>query len=184
VREVKLQHLDLAEPTHAAIAAAEAASNLARYDGVRFGHAAPAPGVRALYERTRGEGFGVEVTRHVLLGTHLLSDPGPGGMLRRAQGARGRIAHDLADVFGQVELLVAPSPPGSAANGMEPGPRELDHPLTLAANLAGLPAMTVPVGLAQGVPTSVQLLARHFGEALMIRAAAALERLRLAESTA
>jgi aspartyl-tRNA(Asn)/glutamyl-tRNA(Gln) amidotransferase subunit A len=177
VEDVSLEHSELALPAYHAVAAVEAASNLARYDGVRFGATSGAAGARAVYDGARA-GFGPEVVRRVTLGTHLLSRADRAGSYRRAQEARARIARDLADALGDVDLLVTPTTPAPAPTS---GDVDADAALrqdafTVGPSLAGLPAVTIPVGRVGGVPVGAQLVGRHFGEQLLLRAAAALER--------
>ncbi len=178
VRELSLPHTDAALAAYHAIAAAEGASALARYDGVRFGPRAAADTPRGVYEATRGRGFGPEAARRIVLGTHLLSGADHDALYRKAQDVRARVAHDFAQALADVELLItpttpAPAPPlGAAAN---PDVYRYDA-FTVAASLAGLPAGTLPVGRVGGRPVGAQIVARHFGEALLLRAAAALER--------
>jgi aspartyl-tRNA(Asn)/glutamyl-tRNA(Gln) amidotransferase subunit A len=161
------------------VAAVEAASNLARYDGVRFGRRAAGAGPRGVYEATRTAGFGSEAVRRIVLGTHLLSDADGDGRYRQALDARAHVAHDIAAALADVDLLVTPTtptPPLSAGAGLTPTPDVLQYDaMTVAPSLAGLPALSLPVGLVDGCPVGAQLVARHFGEALLLRAAAAIE---------
>jgi aspartyl-tRNA(Asn)/glutamyl-tRNA(Gln) amidotransferase subunit A len=180
VEDVSLSHTALALPALAAILAAEAASGLARYDGVRFGPRAPVAGPRDLFVATRTAGFGAEAVRRIVLGTHLLADGGPDGYYRHAQDARARVALDVADVLGDVDLLILPTTPRPAPRrgaATTQSPDVLRHDACTAAfSLAGLPAASLPVGRVDGCPIGAQLVARHFGEPLLLRAAAALER--------
>jgi aspartyl-tRNA(Asn)/glutamyl-tRNA(Gln) amidotransferase subunit A len=176
VEEVALEHAELAPAAYHAIAAVEAASSLARYDGVRFGAASAPGGARAVYDAARG-GFGPEVVRRVALGTHLLSRADRDGHYRRAQDARARIARDLADALGDVDLLVTPTTPAPAPPPADvPSAAFRQDAFTVGPSLAGLPAVTIPVARVGGVPVGMQLVGRHFGEPLLLRAAAALER--------
>jgi aspartyl-tRNA(Asn)/glutamyl-tRNA(Gln) amidotransferase subunit A len=181
VKEVALAHTHLAPPAYHAIACTEGASSLARYDGVRFGPraAVAADGARAVYEATRRAGFGIEVQRRIVLGTYLLSDRDTDAHYRRAQHARAHVAHDFSEVFDDVELLLMPTTPAPAfvlGAAADSGITPRHDAFAVAANLAGLPALSLPVGRDAGLPIGVQLVARHFGEALLLRAAAALER--------
>jgi aspartyl-tRNA(Asn)/glutamyl-tRNA(Gln) amidotransferase subunit A len=179
VREVSLPHTDLAIPAYYIIAPAEASSNLARFDGVRFGARVEGQGLRAMYERTRSEGFGPEVTRRILLGTYVLSAGYYDAYYRKAQQVRGLITHDFASVFGSsVDLLFTPTTPTPAFKlGAISDPYEmyLSDIFTATANLAGIPAMSLPIGRVGGLPVGGQLLAPHFGEPSMFAAAFALE---------
>lgn len=179
VREVSLPHTDLAIPVYYIIAPAEASSNLARFDGVRYGARIEGQGLRDMYERTRSGGFGPEVTRRILLGTYVLSAGYYDAYYRKAQQARGLITKDFADVFANgVDLLFTPTTPTSAFKlGAISDPYEMymSDIFTATANLAGIPAMSLPIGRTGGLPVGGQLLATHFGEATMFAAARALE---------
>ena len=179
VKDVSLPHTDLAVPVYYILAPAEASSNLARFDGVRYGPRAASDSLRELYERTRAEGFGPEVTRRILLGTYALSHGYYDAYYRKAQEVRGLIAGDFATAFDGVDLLFTPTTPTPAfALGALSDPYEmyLSDIFTATANLAGVPAMSLPIGDVAGLPVGGQFIAPHFGEATMFRAAAALER--------
>ena len=183
VKDVSLPHTDLAIPVYYILAPAEASSNLARFDGVRYGPRAPAAGahdpLRALYTNTRRDGFGPEVTRRILLGTYALSHGYYDAYYKKAQEVRGLIAADFARAFESVDLLLTPTTPTPAFRlGALSDPYEmyLSDIFTATANLAGVPAMSLPIGRVGALPVGGQLIAPHFGEATMFRAAAALER--------
>jgi aspartyl-tRNA(Asn)/glutamyl-tRNA(Gln) amidotransferase subunit A len=180
VRDVSLPHTDLAIPTYYIIAPAEASSNLARFDGVRYGRRADAGGLREMYERTRSHGFGPEVTRRILLGTYVLSAGYYDAYYKKAQEVRALIANDFARVFaGGVHLLFTPTAPTTAFPlGAKSDPYEmyLSDIFTVTANLAGIPAMSLPIGRVDGLPVGGQLMAPHFDETTMFRASYALER--------
>jgi aspartyl-tRNA(Asn)/glutamyl-tRNA(Gln) amidotransferase subunit A len=180
IKEVSLPHTDLAIPVYYIIAPAEASSNLARFDGVRYGARAEAAGLRGMYEATRSGGFGAEVTRRILLGTYVLSAGYYDAYYRKAQQVRGLITKDFSDVFsGGVDVLFTPTTPTPAFKlGAVSDPYEmyLSDIFTATANLAGVPAMSLPIGRANGLPVGGQLIAPHFGEARMFSVAAALER--------
>ena len=180
VKEVSLPHTDLAIPVYYIIAPAEASSNLARFDGVRYGARMEAVGLREMYEATRSGGFGPEVTRRILLGTYVLSAGYYDAYYRKAQQVRALITKDFADVFSSgVDLLFTPTTPTPAFKlGAISDPYEmyLSDIFTVTANLAGVPAMSLPIGRAAGLPVGGQLIAPHFGEARMFAVAAALER--------
>lgn len=189
VRNVTLAAADLVEPTYRVISAVEAASALARYDGVRFGPRFEAGGVRALVERSRGERLSAVALDTVLLGTHLAGWPNGRAdadtVLARAQAARARIAQRLVDHFKTLDLLVAPALLDELAPDAAPADRRaVDHAdaLMLAVNLAGLPAAVVPIGPTAVRRASLHFVGAHFAEATIVRAAAALERLAAAES--
>jgi aspartyl-tRNA(Asn)/glutamyl-tRNA(Gln) amidotransferase subunit A len=163
------------------IATAEASSNLARFDGVRYGFRHPASDdVRALYTRTRSEGFGPEVQRRILLGTYALSAGYYDAFYLKAQRARARIRREYDDAFARCDIMLMPASPTLPFRIGE----KIDDPLamylsdifTIGANLAGIPGLTVPVGLApSGLPRAVQLLAPGDGEPALLRAGRALE---------
>ena len=180
IKEVSLPHTDLAIPVYYIIAPAEASSNLARFDGVRYGARVDAAGLQGMYEATRSGGFGPEVTRRILLGTYVLSAGYYDAYYRKAQQVRGLITKDFSEVFsGGVDLLFTPTTPTPAFKlGAISDPYEmyLSDIFTATANLAGLPAMSLPIGRVGGLPVGGQLIAPHFGEARMFTVAAALER--------
>jgi aspartyl-tRNA(Asn)/glutamyl-tRNA(Gln) amidotransferase subunit A len=181
VREVSLPHTDLAIPVYYIVAPAEASSNLARFDGIRYGLRVPSErGLSGLYEETRSRGFGPEVTRRILLGTYVLSAGYYDAYYRKAQAARTLIADDFRSVFqGDVHVLFTPTAPSTAFPlGAVTDPYEmyLSDIFTATANLAGVPAMSLPVGRSGGLPVGGQLIAPHFGEAKMFEVAYVLER--------
>jgi len=179
VREVSLPHTDLAIPVYYIIAPAEASSNLARFDGVRYGMRVDAAGLREMYEGTRTRGFGPEVTRRILLGTYVLSAGYYDAYYKKAQAVRTLIAKDFRDVFDSgVHLLFTPTTPTPAFQfGAKSDPYEmyLNDIFTATANLSGVPGISVPIGDVDGLPVGGQLLARHFDEQTMFRGAFALE---------
>ena len=180
VREVSLPHTDLAIPVYYIVAPAEASSNLARFDGVRYGLRLTGDGLRGMYEATRSGGFGPEVTRRILLGTYVLSAGYYDAYYRRAQQVRSLITSDFTRVFaGGVDLLFTPTTPSAAFRiGAVSDPYEmyLSDIFTATANLAGVPAMSQPIGRVDGLPVGGQLIAPHFAEDRMFAAAYALER--------
>ena len=182
VREVSLPHTQYAVPTYYVIAPAEASSNLARFDGVRYGPRAEGAGdVRDLYRRTRGEGFGPEVRRRILVGTYVLSAGYYDAYYRRAQQMRALIAQDFRNAFDRgVDLLFTPTTPTPAFKAGEklndPVAMYLSDIFTVTANLAGLPAISVPVGRVKGLPVGGQFIGQAFLEDEMLEAAYALER--------
>ncbi|HSD33748.1 MAG TPA: Asp-tRNA(Asn)/Glu-tRNA(Gln) amidotransferase subunit GatA [Gemmatimonadales bacterium] len=182
VRDVSLPHTPYAIPTYYIVAPAEASSNLARYDGVRFGPRFDgAVDVRALYRSTRGRGFGAEVRRRILVGTYVLSSGYYDAYYRRAQRMRALIAQDFRNVFDRgVDLLFTPSTPTPAFRAGEkladPVAMYLADIFTVTANLAGLPALTLPIGRVNGLPVGGQLIGPPFLEDEMLEAAFTLER--------
>ncbi len=182
VREVSLPHTRLAIPAYYLVANAEASSNLARYDGVRYGLRAPAVDrASAVYSQSRGDGFGAEVKRRIILGTYGLSAGYYDEYYGRGQRARRLISGDFERAFDAgVDILFTPTSPGVAFRLGErladPLQMYLSDVFTVTANLAGVPALSLPIGRLQGLPVGGQFIARHFDEASMVRAAAALER--------
>ncbi|MCC6319126.1 MAG: Asp-tRNA(Asn)/Glu-tRNA(Gln) amidotransferase subunit GatA [Gemmatimonadaceae bacterium] len=184
VREVSLPHTDLAIPAYYVLAPAEASSNLSRFDGVRYGARVEGPGgLRGMYEGTRSVGFGPEVTRRILLGTYALSAGYYDAYYGKAMQVRRLIADDFARVFAEgVHVLLTPTTPSPAfALGAMSDPYEmyLSDIFTVTANLAGLPAMSVPAGHVDGLPIGVQLMAAPFDEVRMLAAGYTIERARL-----
>jgi aspartyl-tRNA(Asn)/glutamyl-tRNA(Gln) amidotransferase subunit A len=188
VRDVSLPHTSLAIPVYYIIAPAEASSNLARFDGVRYGLRIEGDGLQAMYEATRSRGFGREVARRILLGTYVLSAGYYDAYYRKAQQVRALIARDFSDVFASgVDLLFTPTTPTPAFPlGAKSDPYEmyLSDIFTCTANLAGVPAMSVPIGRVGGLPVGGQFMAAHFNERQMFVAAFALERALGAEARA
>ncbi|HJS42568.1 MAG TPA: Asp-tRNA(Asn)/Glu-tRNA(Gln) amidotransferase subunit GatA [Gemmatimonadales bacterium] len=182
IREVSLPHTTYAVPTYYVIAPAEASSNLARFDGVRYGpRFNGAADLRSLYRSTRGQGFGPEVQRRILVGTYVLSAGFYDAYYRRAQQMRALIAQDFRNVFDRgVDLLFTPTTPTPAFKAGEklsdPVAMYLSDIFTVTANLAGLPAMSIPIGRVKGLPIGGQLIGQAFLEDEMIEAAYALER--------
>ena len=182
VREVSLPHTRYAVPTYYIVNPAEAAANLARFDGVRYGprHIGPAGDVRALYRATRGAGFGPEVRRRILVGTFVLSAGYSAQYYRRAQAARRLIIDDFERVFASgVDLLFTPTTPTPAFKAGEktadPVQMYLADIFVCPASLAGLPALSLPIGRHDGLPIGGQLMAADFDEATMLSSAMALE---------
>ncbi|HWZ60015.1 MAG TPA: Asp-tRNA(Asn)/Glu-tRNA(Gln) amidotransferase subunit GatA [Gemmatimonadaceae bacterium] len=180
VRDVSLPHTDLAIPVYYIVAPAEASSNLARFDGVRYGFRVDGDGLTGMYTRTRSEGFGKEVTRRILLGTYVLSSGYYDAYYRRAQEVRALITADFLRVFASgVDVLFTPTTPSPAFPlGAVSDPYEmyLNDIFTCTANLAGVPGISVPIGTVGALPVGGQIMAPHFGEANMFRVAGALER--------
>ncbi|MES1259488.1 MAG: Asp-tRNA(Asn)/Glu-tRNA(Gln) amidotransferase subunit GatA, partial [Gemmatimonadota bacterium] len=182
VRDVSLPNTKFAVPTYYIVNPAEAAANLARFDGVRYGprHVGPEGDVRALYRATRGKGFGPEVRRRILVGTFVLSAGYSGQYYLRAQAARRLIIEDFTKVFASgVDLLFTPTTPTPAFKAGEkvsdPVQMYLADVFVCPASLAGLPALSLPVGRDQGLPIGGQIMAADFNEAGMLSAAMALE---------
>jgi aspartyl-tRNA(Asn)/glutamyl-tRNA(Gln) amidotransferase subunit A len=180
VRDVSLPHTALAIPVYYVVAPAEASSNLARFDGVRYGLRASGEGLRGMYEATRSRGFGPEVTRRIMLGTYVLSAGYYDAYYRKAMQARTLIADDFRKVFASgVHALFTPTTPTPAFPfGAKSDPYEmyLSDIFTCTANLAGVPALSLPIGRVARLPVGGQLMCRHFDEHRMFTLAAALER--------
>lgn len=181
VREVSLPHTEYALSTYYLIAPAEASSNLARYDGVRYGfRAKDAADLLDMYKKTRSEGFGPEVKRRILIGTYALSSGYYDAYYKRAQQVRTLIRRDFEQAFAGVDVIVSPTTPttafGLGEKLADPLTMYLNDLLTIPASLAGLPAISVPCGLADGLPVGLQLIGPMFGEATLLRAAHAYER--------
>lgn len=179
VRDVSLPSTPLAVPVYYIIAPAEASSNLARYDGVRFGKRMMEENLQKMYEHSRSSGFGREVTRRILLGTYVLSAGYYDAYYRRAQSVRSIISNEFKQVFDSgVNLLFTPTTPTPAFKlGAMTSPYEmyLSDIFTVTANLAGLPAMSQPIGQIDGLPVGGQFLAPQFSEPTMLRTAELLE---------
>jgi aspartyl-tRNA(Asn)/glutamyl-tRNA(Gln) amidotransferase subunit A len=183
VREVSLPHSHLAVPTYYVVAPAEAAANLARYDGVRYGvrREGSAGDLRSLYRATRGQGFGPEVQRRILIGTYVLSSGYYDAYYGRAQTARTLLTRDFTTTFESgVDLLLTPTTPTPAFKAGEktgdPVAMYLADIFVCAVSLAGLPAMSLPAGRSEGLPVGVQLIAPPLQEAAMLSVADLLER--------
>jgi aspartyl-tRNA(Asn)/glutamyl-tRNA(Gln) amidotransferase subunit A len=178
--EITLPHTKYALPTYYIIAPAEASSNLARYDGVRYGLRVPGEDLTEQYENTRGEGFGAEVQRRVLIGTYVLSAGYYDAYYLKAQRVRQLIAQDFAQAFEGCDAILTPTTPSAAfadgENTDDPVKMYLNDVFTVPASLAGLPGISVPVGLdATGLPLGLQLITRHFDEETLFRVAGVLE---------
>jgi aspartyl-tRNA(Asn)/glutamyl-tRNA(Gln) amidotransferase subunit A len=168
-------------PCYYLVAPAEASSNLARYDGVRYGHRAEVDGdLTTLYERTRWEGFGAEPKRRILLGTYALSAGYYEAYYGQAQKVRTVIAREHAAAFERFDVLVSPTSPTVAfrigEKAENPLAMYLSDLLTIPANMAGLPGLSIPCGLSDGLPVGLQLIGRQFSENTLFRVGHALER--------
>ncbi|HEX3606486.1 MAG TPA: Asp-tRNA(Asn)/Glu-tRNA(Gln) amidotransferase subunit GatA [Candidatus Dormibacteraeota bacterium] len=178
LEEVSLPSTDAALSTYYVIAPAEASSNLARYDGIRFGLREDHPSLLQTYLHTRDAGFGAEVKRRIMLGTYALSSGYYDAYYRKAQKVRTLIAEDFARVFERVDALVSPTSPVTAfplGAHSDPLSMYLLDVLTVPVNLAGLPGVSVPCGLVDGLPTGLQVIAPRFMDARALRVAHAYE---------
>jgi aspartyl-tRNA(Asn)/glutamyl-tRNA(Gln) amidotransferase subunit A len=180
IRNISLPRSPLAIPVYYILAPAEASSNLARFDGVRYGlRVDPGKGLKAMYEATRSQGFGPEVTRRILLGTYVLSAGYYDAYYKKAQAVRTLIADDFRSVFASgVHAIFTPTTPTPAFPvGAISDPYEmyLNDIFTVTANLAGVPAISVPIGRVRRLPVGGQIITAHFDEYTMFRVAYALE---------
>lgn len=180
--ELSLPHTEYAVPVYYLIATAEASSNLARYDGVRYGfRAEEATSLKEMYSRTRDQGFGTEVKRRIMLGTYALSAGYYDQYYGKAQAARALITQDFQNAFAKCDVIVTPTAPTPAFKLGE----KTDDPLemylsdiyTITANLAGVPGLSMPCGLSSsGLPIGIQLIGKHFDEGTLLRTAHNLEK--------
>lgn len=180
IREVSLPHTGYAVPVYYLIAPAEASANLARFDGVRYGPRVSGETMWDVFTRTRGEKFGGEVTRRIMLGTYALSAGYYDAFYGQAQKVRTLIKRDFEQAFREVDAVACPVAPTTAfpigAHGDDPLAMYLEDVFTLPANLAGVPGLAFPVGFdAAGLPVGMQLMGRHFNEAILFRLAHAYQ---------
>jgi aspartyl-tRNA(Asn)/glutamyl-tRNA(Gln) amidotransferase subunit A len=175
-REVSLPHLPLSVPTYYVVAPAECSSNLSRFDGVRFGYRCDKPrDLLDLYKRSRGEGFGAEVKRRIMTGTYVLSAGYYDAYYLKAQKVRQLISDDFRQAFEQVDVLIGPTSPTPAfslgAKVDDPITMYLNDIYTIGANLAGLPAISVPCGFVGALPVGLQIIGPVFSESRLLNAA-------------
>ncbi|WP_291296935.1 Asp-tRNA(Asn)/Glu-tRNA(Gln) amidotransferase subunit GatA [Elioraea sp.] len=180
IHEIGLPHAKYALPAYYIVAPAEASSNLARYDGVRFGLRVPGDSLDAQYEATRGEGFGAEVRRRIMIGTYVLSAGYYDAYYLKAQKVRALIARDFDVAWESVDAILTPATPNAAfaigENQDDPVTMYLNDIFTVTANLAGLPGIAVPAGLdASGLPLGLQVIGRAFDEETVFRVGRAIE---------
>ncbi len=173
--DVELPHTHQGIATYYVIAPAEASANLSRYDGVRFGHRCEDPeDLSDLYTRSRSEGFGAEVQRRILVGTYALSSGFYDAYFKKAQQVRRIIHQDFVTAFEQVDVIAGPAAPGTAfklgAKTDDPLAMYMEDVYTLSVNLAGLPGLSLPAGLIDGLPIGLQLIGRAFDESTLLRA--------------
>ncbi len=179
--DVSLPHTQYALPAYYIIAPAECSSNLARYDGVRYGLRVEGQNLRDMYELTRAQGFGAEVKRRIMIGTYVLSAGYYDAYYIKAQKIRRLIANDFAEAYKKCDVLLTPATPSPAfaigENEDDPVKMYLNDVFTVTVNLAGLPGMSVPVGLsADGLPLGLQIIGKAFDEATVFRTAGVLEK--------
>lgn len=180
VIEISLAHTKYAVPTYYVLAPAEASSNLARFDGIRYGYRAKNyDNLEDLYVKTRSEGFGAEVKRRIMIGTYVLSAGFYDAYFKKAQKVRAKIKQDFDEVFKEVDVILSPVSPNVAfklSDVKSPLELYLEDIYTIPANLAGIPAISLPVGLLNNLPVGMQFLAKAFDEASLIKVASALEK--------
>jgi aspartyl-tRNA(Asn)/glutamyl-tRNA(Gln) amidotransferase subunit A len=179
VGEVNLPHAYYALEAYYIIAPAEISSNLARFDGVRYGLRVPADGVHEMYRRTREEGFGAEAKRRIMLGTYALSSGYYDAYYAQAQKVRTKLVEDFRAAFHRYDVLLSPTSPSVAfelgAKTDDPLAMYLQDICAVPASLAGIPAISVPGGLSEGLPVGIQLMGDHFTEPMLLRAGRAVE---------
>jgi aspartyl-tRNA(Asn)/glutamyl-tRNA(Gln) amidotransferase subunit A len=180
VHDITLPHTKYALPAYYIVAPAEASSNLARYDGVRYGLRVPAKDLTGIYEATRAAGFGKEVRRRILIGTYVLSAGYYDAYYLKAQKVRSLIKRDFDEAWAKVDLVLTPTTPSPAFAAGEksgdPVAMYLEDIFTVTVNMAGLPGISVPAGLsAQGTPLGLQLIGKPFDEPTLLRAGQAIE---------
>ncbi|WP_421911112.1 Asp-tRNA(Asn)/Glu-tRNA(Gln) amidotransferase subunit GatA [Marinobacter sp.] len=176
IKEVSLPHADLAIAAYYVIAPAEASANLSRFDGARYGYRCEDPkDLLDMYTRTRAEGFGTEVKRRILVGTYALSAGYFDAYYLKAQKVRRLIQQDFINAFKDVDVLMSPTTPSPAfiqgEKTSDPVTMYLEDVFTIAINLAGIPAMSVPAGLVDGLPVGLQIIGDYFSEARLLNAA-------------
>lgn len=180
VAEIALPTIAYALPTYYLIATSEASTNLARYDGVQYGLRVPASDLYEMYTRTRGQGFGAEVKRRIMLGTYALSAGYYEGFFLKAQQVRTLIRRDFEKAFASVDAVLMPTSPTVpfrlGEKTADPLQMYLADVYTIPVNLAGLPGISLPCGFAGGLPVGMQLIGRPFDEGTILRAAHAFER--------
>ncbi|HEX6457650.1 MAG TPA: Asp-tRNA(Asn)/Glu-tRNA(Gln) amidotransferase subunit GatA [Thermoleophilaceae bacterium] len=180
VQEIELPHAGYGLSAYYVLAPAEASANLARYDGVRYGIRSGNGDLLSMYENTRHDGFGAEVKRRIMLGTYALSSGYYDAYYGRAQRVRTKIADDFRDAFGRVDVVVTPTSPTVAfklgERTKDPLAMYLSDYFTVPMSLAGIPAVSIPVGLSEGLPVGLQLAGPAFSENRILDAAHALER--------
>jgi aspartyl-tRNA(Asn)/glutamyl-tRNA(Gln) amidotransferase subunit A len=179
VVDVSLPHTEYALATYYITAPAEASANLARFDGIRYGNRVETETLEATYLRTRGEGFGAEVKRRIMLGTYALSSGYYDAYYVKAQKVRTLIKRDFDEAFEQVDAIVAPTSPtvafGIGARMDDPYQMYLADVFTIPANMAGIPGISVPCGLSDGLPVGLQVLGKAFDERTVLEIAHAYE---------
>jgi aspartyl-tRNA(Asn)/glutamyl-tRNA(Gln) amidotransferase subunit A len=176
---VSLPHAYYALEAYYIIAPAEVSSNLARFDGVRYGLRVPADGVHEMYRKTRERGFGAEAKRRIMLGTYALSSGYYDAYYAQAQKVRTKIIEDFRNAYARYDVLVSPTSPSVAfeigAKTDDPLAMYLQDICAVPASLAGVPAISVPGGLSDGLPVGIQLVGDHFTESSLLKTARVVE---------
>jgi aspartyl-tRNA(Asn)/glutamyl-tRNA(Gln) amidotransferase subunit A len=180
IREIRLPNSPLSVPTYYVVAPAECSSNLARFDGVRYGHRCKDPAdLEDLYKRSRAEGFGAEVKRRIMIGTYVLSAGYYDAYYLKAQKLRHLISDDFRRAFEQVDVIMGPTSPTTAFplgdKKDDPVAMYLSDIYTIAANLAGLPGLSIPAAPAEGMPVGLQLVGNYFEEGRLLNTAHKLQ---------
>ena len=176
IKEVSLPHSKIAIPTYYVVAMAECSSNLSRFDGVRFGHRCENPkDLEDLYKRSRGEGFGAEVKRRIMIGAYTLSAGYYDAFYLKAQKLRRLISQDFAEAFAEVDIIAGPTTPDVAFKigdkSADPISMYLQDIYTISVNLAGLPGISIPAGMVDNKPVGLQLIGNYFEESRLLNAA-------------
>lgn len=176
VKEISLPNLQLSIPSYYVIAPSEASSNLSRFDGVRFGHRCDNPkDLLDMYMRSRAEGFGTEVQKRIMIGTYALSEGYYDAYYLKAQKIRRLIKEDFVEALKEVDVIMGPVAPttafGLGSKTNDPVAMYLEDIYTLSVNLAGIPAMSVPAGFADGMPVGLQIMGNYFAEAKLLNVA-------------
>ena len=171
--EVSMPNIKLSVPTYYVVAPAECSSNLSRFDGVKYGYRADDVGnLEDLYIKSRSEGFGEEVKRRILIGTYVLSAGFYDAYYKKAQQSRRMIKNDFVEAFKNVDVIMSPSSPSSAfkigSKTEDPIEMYLEDLFTISSNLAGVPAMSIPHGFANGLPIGLQLIGNYLEESKIL----------------
>ena len=182
IKEVSLPHTKYAVPTYYIIACAEAASNLSRFDGVRYGYRGSNDNIEDMYVKSRSEGFGKEVKRRIMLGNYVLSSGFYDAYYKKASQVRRLIKNDFDKVLEEVDVILTPTSPTTAFKKGEkiqdPMQMYLADIYTVSANLAGLPAISVPAGFVNGLPVGMQMTGKYFDEGTLFRVSDKFEKIR------
>ena len=177
---ISLPNTEFAPATYYILAPAEASSNLARFDGVRYGYRAENyDGIMDMYVKTRSEGFGAEVKRRIMIGTYVLSAGYYDAYYKKAQKVRALIKNDFDKAFGEVDMILTPATPGTSfklTDKKKSVELYLEDIFTIPANLSGIPGLVIPAGKVEGLPVGIQLLGKAFDEATILKAGAAYEK--------